>query len=1064
MDDKSDHNRLDSRSGDWSCCQGDEFLQDLDTTNFSSDRSAAQGHVNPMAAPFFDNRSRAPSPLSVHLSMAMIRAHDSETRYFLPRNELHALAPSTVKDELRRAIPTLPEPILDNYTTQIIGVEFGDANDKGCLQKTRLLRTFAILVLLNKVETIPSFISEGFTDSLLPIDQTLLLSESTFQLCSPPLVTLLRRCFNNWTTPNIDAFVETQWAVVSPFFSRSTGDVPLYDFKARTILPIYVDNTIAKPYVKVGGYSNVRRVKIHPWHHDFERNEDEPYFALKELHSQRIEDFQREVDALQYLSDFSHPHLVKLLTAFRHGTSYYLVFPWAEGGDLRTFWKDNPKPIPDPPLLRWMADQFLGIATGLRQIHHERIVVDATKVRKDNDLKDATDALYGRHGDIKPDNVLCFSKIAGGSSRFNNDKSDNILVLSDFGLGSLHSKTRRHEVHRAIGFTPTYRSPEFDVPTGTIDRPADIWSLGCVILETAVWMLRGWEGVGSFALSRVASGESANKSGRIDDGFFELVVSNQAGAPKAKLKQSVVKWINHLTENKAATPYIIDLLSLASNELLDPNWETRADISLVVDGLQCLRQKCLEDPAYTIAIPQPRKPPWSNQTLEQLYKDGFPALQSLTQPVQVHMAQIPTSNELSPPGPMTAPPHGVGWSSLDEPPYDTNNNMDWYSSLLDSTASMDDMRDSFQPDALPDQYTHTSNYIPPNQNEVGGSSSRRRTLDDVDGPSDMGDERRKKARKKGGISTQTTSRRKPPGDSAQSTSQDLSEEVLELSETTREERLFACPFYKRNPAKYSTKAWKACIGPGWTISRLKEHIYRKHCSSRHRCDRCFAEFQNITALHQHHQSELPCPKRAFRGDIDTIDETQKAQIQKKPRGISDEEKWNGIYRIIFKLDPTAKIPSPYCDNIAGSTETPGGKSENADSLAEFEAYLRRLTDDPNQQDMSAVRNCLDLVQHFQQVRSTNQSISTSDIPSLTYDYSNSTAETLELQGFSASTSEDNGVYSQDFTLVNTEELDDLRFCDGSFAAHFNEVFSSNKPYNLLDDFDPGGIRGMLPEG
>lgn len=35
------------------------------------------------------------------------------------------------------------------------------------------------------------------------------------------------------------------------------------------------------------------------------------------------------------------------------------------------------------------------------------------------------------------------------------------------------------------------------------------------------------------------------------------------------------------------------------------------------------------------------------------------------------------------------------------------------------------------------------------------------------------------------------------------------------------DELFACPYYKRNPAKYGTKAWKSCIGPGWTIHRLK---------------------------------------------------------------------------------------------------------------------------------------------------------------------------------------------------------------------------------------------------
>lgn len=41
------------------------------------------------------------------------------------------------------------------------------------------------------------------------------------------------------------------------------------------------------------------------------------------------------------------------------------------------------------------------------------------------------------------------------------------------------------------------------------------------------------------------------------------------------------------------------------------------------------------------------------------------------------------------------------------------------------------------------------------------------------------------------------------------------------------EQLFACPFYKRHPERFTpgTKAWVSCAARGWTILRVKFVIY-----------------------------------------------------------------------------------------------------------------------------------------------------------------------------------------------------------------------------------------------
>ena len=192
-----------------------------------------------------------PSPsLSSHLSASMCRSLDSRSRSFLPRNQLPTLTqPSVVV--ARNHQPTLPQNDLDSLSVHIF---------KG------LLRTLAVLILLDKLACISTFVSEGFTDSSLPI------RDSHFQKGQEPTLETLRRCFKNWTKKEIDTFMETQWAVLSPFFKKSVNDVSLYDFDSDTILPFTEDEHDGTPNRRAGGYGVVRRVKIHRSHHDFDQD------------------------------------------------------------------------------------------------------------------------------------------------------------------------------------------------------------------------------------------------------------------------------------------------------------------------------------------------------------------------------------------------------------------------------------------------------------------------------------------------------------------------------------------------------------------------------------------------------------------------------------------------------------------------------------------------------------------------------------------------------------------------------------------------------------------------
>ncbi|KAH7317054.1 hypothetical protein B0I35DRAFT_434466 [Stachybotrys elegans] len=137
---------------------------------------------------------------------------------------------------------------------------------------------------------------------------------------------------------------------------------------------------------------------------------------------------------------------------------------------------------------------------------------------------------------------------------------------------------------------------------------------------------------------------------------------------------------------------------------------------------------------------------------------------------------------------------------------------------------------------------------------------------------------------------------------------------------------FACPYHKRDPDKYGSR--RVCSGPGFTeTSRLKEHIFRNH--QLHACNRCGDTFPNETRLREHHRRDTPCVTRDNASlDPDPIlgfNKLQEAELRRRrPVGelrLSGEERWNQMYRILFKIDSTTPLPSPYYDGTVKPPST-----------------------------------------------------------------------------------------------------------------------------------------------
>lgn len=256
---------------------------------------------------------------------------------------------------------------------------------------------------------------------------------------------------------------------------------------------------------------------------------ENPSFAVKKLRHHNEDAFNVEVANLKRFSAKDHLHLIKLLVTYSWREHYFLLFPWADG-NLKDFWERHPHPSSlrrNYQLVLWFAKQCLGIAEGLKMIH-----------ALDNPNTGGLDSgsvsqIHGRHGDLKPENVLWFKEYQ------EKDPNDlGVLKISDFGLTQFHG-TRSKSFTNAdrVAVTGTYRAPEYDIKK-MVSQSYDIWSLGCVFLEFVTWYLLGWEKLDEFSRNRMEEHAAEIK----EDVFFNFVNtrdSNGRAETGASAKTSV---------------------------------------------------------------------------------------------------------------------------------------------------------------------------------------------------------------------------------------------------------------------------------------------------------------------------------------------------------------------------------------------------------------------------------------------------------------------------------------------------------------------------------------------
>jgi len=191
-------------------------------------------------------------------------------------------------------------------------------------------------------------------------------------------------------------------------------------------------------------------------------------------HQQLHTEWLREVDVQIAMRQAEHKNVIEFIGAVERGYDRYLMFRWAEEGNLRTFWRTNSRPALTTALVKDVVYQIIGLVDALQKLHTGSY---------------RTGGESFRHGDLKPENILCVTIKPPQT-----DGGINIpeLKISGMGLAKYHSVATEFRPPTSMRYTTArYEPPEVLSPGQRRSRRYDMWSLGCIILETVIWLLYG---------------------------------------------------------------------------------------------------------------------------------------------------------------------------------------------------------------------------------------------------------------------------------------------------------------------------------------------------------------------------------------------------------------------------------------------------------------------------------------------------------------------------------------------------------------------------------------------
>jgi serine/threonine protein kinase len=202
-----------------------------------------------------------------------------------------------------------------------------------------------------------------------------------------------------------------------------------------------------------------------------------------------------------------------------------------------------------------------------------------------------------RHGDLKPANILVFKDNEEGE-----DNTTLTFKIADLGVSTFHQHNSQSRVgSNMIGGTARYEPPERCLRKN-ISAAYDMWSLGCVYLEFVIWLVKGSQDVEK--LSTLGSSVD-RRDERETDGFFEILPADSGGPERARVKPSLLLWMEHLAADERGSNFIRDFLKFIETRLLVIESAKRATSRQVVEFFEEALERGKNDSNYLVGGPKP---------------------------------------------------------------------------------------------------------------------------------------------------------------------------------------------------------------------------------------------------------------------------------------------------------------------------------------------------------------------------------------------------------------------------------------------------------------------------
>lgn len=417
-------------------------------------------------------------------------------------------------------------------------------------------KVFAVLVLIGHPLAIRKLINnDNITDDHLP----LILIRDGRENSAIFDKTRMKKftSFQSWTPPSISAFLEKQWLVQAPVLGTA-GQI----LKLHPSCPLPIKSCTHRIF---GDGVSVYQACLHPAHAPFSTADSQ--FAIKEIWAKDV--FDREKENLELIQKLGNTHIIKLVACweqepFRTG---WLVFEWANGGNLRDFWKREDGTPRTDELTLWSLQQVLGLVDAIRSLHEKNI----------------------RHGDIKPHNILHFTK--GGK-----DAGRGALVLADVGVSKFHEHETglRTSATDTIEVTLVYEAPEAEHDRDNNkarSRLYDMWSMGCMLMEFTVWLLYGFEAVEVFRGRRIDRGGYYNRTAA----FFSRISQEES-----IIHPEVARALDKLAADPRCGEgtVLADFLALIKDDLLQIKPQNRTEAPILHRKLEAIVDRAQGDPSY----------------------------------------------------------------------------------------------------------------------------------------------------------------------------------------------------------------------------------------------------------------------------------------------------------------------------------------------------------------------------------------------------------------------------------------------------------------------------------